>query len=104
MDSRSFRELCTDSIDAACVSRGPRKGALRTKCPPATSRAAAAWLALMYRADPHKVSVGQILFLNGECLAIYNAVIQATADVDLRGMDRDRKALESLGVWGGPSA
>jgi hypothetical protein len=84
MDSRSFREICIDAMDAACVSRGPRKGALRTKCPPATSRAAAAWLALMYRENPHVVSMGQMLFLSRDQLAIYNAICRSIADADLR--------------------
>jgi hypothetical protein len=88
MESRTLKELCIDAIAAACISRGPRRGVLRTKCPPATSRAAAAWLALMYRADPSKVNMGQILFMGDDQLAIYNAICRSMADADLRGRCR----------------
>ena len=99
MESRDLKTLCIDAIAAACVSRGKRKGCLKASCPPATSNAAIAWQALMMKANPYKVSIGQLLFMAEEQRAIYDAITDAIADVDVRGMDKDRIALEGLGAW-----
>tara|TARA_R110000787_G_scaffold229613_5_gene337173 strand:- start:2361 stop:2660 length:300 start_codon:yes stop_codon:yes gene_type:complete len=99
MESRDLKTLCVDSIDAACVSRGKRRGCLKATCPPTGSNAAAAWQALMIKANPCKVSIGQMLFMGDDQRAIYDAITAAIADVDLRGMDKDRVALEGLGAW-----
>jgi hypothetical protein len=99
MESRDLKTLCIDAIAAACVSRGKRKGCLLASCPPATSNAAIAWQALMMKANPYKVSIGQLLFMAEEQRAIYDAITDAIADVDVRGMDKDRIALEGLGAW-----
>ena len=99
MESRDLKTLCIDSIAAACISRGKRKGALKASCPPTGSNAAAAWQALMIKANPYKVSLGQILFMGDDQRAIYDAITAAIADVDVRGMYKDRVALEELGAW-----
>ena len=95
MESRDLKTLCIDSIAAACISRGKRKGALKASCPPTGSNAAA----LMIKANPYKVSRGQMLFMGDDQRAIYDAITAAIADVDVRGMDKDRVALEELGAW-----
>tara|TARA_R110000822_G_C15161318_1_gene478298 strand:- start:32 stop:286 length:255 start_codon:yes stop_codon:yes gene_type:complete len=84
MESHELKTLCIDSIAAACVSKGKRKGALKATCPPTGSNAAAA---------------RQMLFMGDDQRAIYDAITAAIADVDLRGMDKDRVALEGLGAW-----
>ena len=99
MESRDLKTLCIDAIAAACVSRGKRKGCLLASCPPATSNAAIAWQALMMKANPYKVSLGQLLFMTDEQRAMYDAIANAIANVDVRGMDKDRIALEGLGAW-----
>ena len=99
MESRDLKTLCIDAIAAACVSRGKRKGMLKAACPPMGTNAAAAWQAMMLEANPYKASIAQIMMLRGEARAIYDAIEASLKGIDLRGLDRDRVALEGLGVW-----
>jgi hypothetical protein len=99
MESRDLKTLCVEAIAAACVSRGKRKGTLKATCPPMGSNAAAAWQAMMLEANPYKASIAQIMMLRGEARAIYDAIEASLKGIDLRGLDRDRVALEGLGVW-----
>lgn len=98
MESRDLKTLCIDAIAAACVSRGKRKGCLKATCPPMGTNAAAAWQAMMLEANPYKASIAQIMMLRGEARAIYDAIEASLKGIDLRGLDRDRVALEGLGV------
>ena len=99
MESRDLKTLCVDAIAAACVSKGKRKGALKATCPPMGSNAAAAWQAMMIEANPYKASIVQIMMLRGEARAVYDGIEASLKGVDLRGLDRDRTALERLGAW-----
>jgi len=99
MESVELRDICIAAIDAAKASRGKNKGLLKATCPPMGTDAAAAWQALMGHANPYKMSIGQIMFFTDRQRAIYRAIDDALAGHDLRGLDRDRVALESLGAW-----
>jgi len=87
---------------AACIAtRGPAKGSLLKRCPPSGTPAAAAWQALMLVANPYKASIAALLFMGPNEHDVYREV-QAWADANaaaVRGLDCDRRALESLGVW-----
>jgi hypothetical protein len=99
MESVELRDICIAAIDAAKASRGKNKGLLKATCPPMGTDAAAAWQALMGYANPYKMSIGQIMFFNDRQRAIYRAIDDALAGHDVRGLDRDRIALERLGAW-----
>ncbi len=51
--------------EAVCQS-GPRKGKLKSKCPPMGTLAAAYWQGAMLVMNPFKVSVGQMIFFTPE--------------------------------------
>jgi len=99
MKSAELREICIAAIDAALVSRGKRKGALKAACPPMGTDAAAAWQALVGHANPYKMGLGHIMFFTDRQSAIYRAIDDALAGQDVRALDRDRLALEMLGAW-----
>jgi hypothetical protein len=97
--SAELREWCIAAIDGALVSRGKRKGLLKASCPDSRSDAAAAWQAMMGYANPYKMSISSILFFSDRQRCIYRAIDAALEGKDLSALDRDRLALEVLGVW-----
>lgn len=99
METYELREICIAAIDAAKATRGKNKGMLKASCPPMGTDAAAAWQALMGYANPYKISIGQIMLFSDRQRAIYRAIDDSLKGHDLRGLDRDRVALEALGAW-----
>ena len=99
MESLALRKICIAAIDASKVSRGKNKGMLKATCPPMGTDGAAAWQALMCYANPYKMSIGQIMLFTDRQRAIYRAIDDSLTGHDLRGLDRDRIALEKLGAW-----
>ena len=89
------------AYDGAIASKGRHAGKLKAKCPPMGSDAAIMWQAMQLNANPYKVSIMQIALLNKEQAAFYS-LCQAWADerkAIAPMLDRDRVALERLGVW-----
>lgn len=96
-----MRSEIVSAIDGAIATRGKNKGQLKAKCPPMHTDAAAAWQAIQMEANPYKVSMGACLFFSLRQTKIFNTVLETIRrdGIDVRGLDRDRVALESLGVW-----
>lgn len=99
MESSELRDVCIAAIDAAKVTRGKKKGMLKATCPPMGTDGAAAWQALIGYANPYKISAVQIMLFTERQRAIYRAIDDSLKGHDLRGLDRDRVALEALGAW-----
>ena len=101
VDSQLSRSEIVSAIESAISTRGKNKGQLKATCPRSDTDAAAAWQALQMEANPYKVSMGTCLFFSTRQTKIFNAVLETIRDrnIDVRGLDRDRVALESLGVW-----
>ena len=88
------------AIQACFATRGKNKGKLLAKCPPMGTPAAAAWQALALAWNPYKASIFSLMIMSDENIAIHReALIWAESNMQLRGLDRDRLALESMGVW-----
>jgi hypothetical protein len=96
-----IREVVYKAVNGAIATRGKNKGQLKAKCPPMNTDAAAAWQAIQMQANPYKVSMGACLFFNLRQTKIFNAVLETIQEknIDVRGLDRDRVALEELGAW-----
>ena len=98
-------ERIEKAFRAAFATKGKNAGRLLTKCPLSTTDAAAAWQACMMHANPYKVGIMTTVLFSSEQREIYdwvyNALEAAIAQgaIDIRRIDRDRFALESLGVW-----
>ena len=88
---------------AACyATRGRHKGQLLAKCPRSDTLAAAAWQGAMIVCNPYKASIAACLFMNEEQRAIREEVYQhfnALPHDHMILAQRDREALETLGVW-----
>ena len=91
-----------EALALAYATRGKNRGQLLAKCPPTGSLAAAAWQGAMLSCNPYKASIGALLFMSPEQRAIRDEVL-AHFDAlprEFRIMaQRDREALERLGVW-----
>ena len=85
----------------ALVSRGAKKGMLKAKCPPMDTPEAAAWQAMMAFANPYKLGIAHMLFMGEDNRAIYDEVSAWCESLPSihKALDRDRMALEKLGVW-----
>lgn len=96
-----MRSEIVSAINGAIATRGKNKDQLKAKCPPMHTDAAAAWQAIQMEANPFKVSMSACLFFNLRQTKIFNAVLETIREkgIDVRGLDRDRVALESIGAW-----
>lgn len=89
------------AYDGAIASKGRHAGKLKAKCPPMGTDAAIMWQAMQMNANPYKVSIMQIAILDKEQSAFYG-LCQVWADerkTIAPMLDRDRVALDKLGVW-----
>jgi hypothetical protein len=90
------------ALTLAYATRGPNRGQLLAKCPKSETLAAAAWQGAMLSCNPYKASIGAMLFMNAEQREVRDEVL-AHFDAlprEYRIMaQRDREALERLGVW-----
>jgi hypothetical protein len=93
------QERISAAIAGALVSRGRAKGRLKASCPAMGTDAAAAWQALTMQANPYKIGLGHLIFMPAEQRELFEAIKAGAERLDIRGIDRDRVALESLGVW-----
>jgi hypothetical protein len=85
----------------AIASKGKHAGKLKAKCPPMGTDGAIMWQAVQMNANPYKVSIMQIALLDSAAQAFY-CECQQWADerkAIAPMLDRDRVALERLGVW-----
>ena len=91
-----------NALNDAIAQRGKNKGQLKAKCPPMGTDGAIMWQALMMHANPYKVSIFAVVMASaGRSDPFYQACVefaQERASV-LPRLDRDRVALERLGVW-----
>lgn len=89
-----------EALKACLVTKGKNKGALLKQAPPMATLAYAAWQGAMINANPYKASIAGLMFLSPEQWLIYNEINALfEAMPSLRFLDRDRAALEKLGVW-----
>jgi hypothetical protein len=88
------------AIQACFATRGKNKGHILAQCPKSNTLESAAWQAMMLAWNPYKASIFALLTMNDEQRAIHKEVLTwAESNMQLRGLDRDRLALESLGAW-----
>lgn len=88
------------AIRACFVTRGKSKGKLLKQSPPLETDAYAAWQAMVFAWNPYKASIIGLMLLSSKQREVYTRVrIWADENPQLRGLDRDRLALETLGAW-----
>jgi hypothetical protein len=98
----ALSENARAALTLAYASKGRNRGQLLARCPKANTLAAAAWQGAMLACNPYKASIGAMLFMSEEQRLIRDEVL-AHFDALPREYkilaQRDREALETLGVW-----
>ena len=95
-------DTAAKAIYDAVAHRGASKGMFKAAAPPSRTLAYAAWQAAMMSINPFKVSIGGLMFMSAEQRAVYDEVLALFDRITpaiKNGLDRDRKTIESLGVW-----
>jgi hypothetical protein len=98
----ALSETAKAALAACFATRGKHKGKLLAKCPLSTTPAAAAWQGAMAVVNPYKLGIGTLLFMTDAQRAIFEEVeahFKSMPRDYANGSDRDREALERLGVW-----
>ena len=88
---------------AACyATRGKHRGQLLARCPRSDTLAAAAWQGAMLVCNPYRASIASLLFMSAEQKAVRDEIVAHFEAMprDYRIIaERNREALEALGVW-----
>jgi len=90
------------ALAKAYATRGKHRGQLLAKCPRSDTLAAAAWQGAMMACNPYQVSIGACLFFNDAQRAVFEEIknhFDALPHAYRVMAQRDREALERLGVW-----
>ncbi len=86
----------------AYASKGKHRGQLLKRCPPSQTLAAAAWQGAMIVCNPYQVSIGTIMFMSPVQRELFEEVKAHFESLPREYQimaQRDRDALERLGVW-----
>ena len=88
------------ALRGAFVSRGANRGQLLANAPK-DKRARMAWTGAQMVCNPYKVSICALMFASQEEKAIFDEVERFLESLGpiAKTLDRDRLALERLGVW-----
>jgi hypothetical protein len=95
-------ETAKTALAQCYAARGPHKGQLLARCPNSRTLAAAAWQGAMIVCNPYRVSIGAMLFMTDEQRAVREEItahFERLPKDHLILAERNREALESLGVW-----
>ena len=87
------------ALQSATVTRGAKKGLLLARPPKADSLAYAAWQAAVMACNPYKASIFGLIMMTAEQRAVYDELLNLFDTLGVRNLDRDRNALERMGVW-----
>lgn len=71
--------MINEAHRAAVAQSGPRKGKLKSQCPPMGTLAAAYWQGAMMAFNPHKVSIARLIFMSAEEREMFD-LVRASAD------------------------
>jgi hypothetical protein len=90
------------ALAQAYTTRGKNRGQLLARCPRSNTLAAAAWQGAMAVCNPYKMGIGTIIFFTASQREIYQEVLAHFEILPREHVvlaQRDREALECLGVW-----
>jgi hypothetical protein len=98
----TLSETAKTALAQCYATRGKHKGQLLSRCPPSQTLAAAAWQGAMLVCNPYRCSIGACLFMTAEQRAVRDEIIahfESLPKAYLIMAERNREALEELGVW-----
>jgi len=91
-----------NALAGAYATRGKHRGQLLARCPRSETLAAAAWQGAMLVVNPYRASIGAMLFMTAEQKAVRDEIVAHFEALPREYQilaQRDREALERLGVW-----
>jgi hypothetical protein len=106
--TQMLSDRAKDAIKSALAKKGPRQGLLLSSAPKGDSDAFAAWSALMIYCNPYKVGLANLMMmefhpeqkaLHKEVESWFLSLPENTRKGLIVGLDKDRLALQTLGVW-----
>lgn len=95
-------DTAREALRACYATRGKHRGQLLARCPRSDTLAAAAWQGAMLVCNPYRASIGAMLFMSPKQKAVRDEVLAHFESLPRDYMilaQRDREALEALGVW-----
>jgi hypothetical protein len=95
-------EQSKQALAQCYATRGAHKGQLLARCPRSETLAAAAWQGAMLVCNPFKASIAAMLFMSPEQRVVRDEVLawfESLPKAVQIAAQRDRAALERLGVW-----
>jgi hypothetical protein len=95
-------DAARNALAQCYATRGKHRGQLLARCPRSETLAAAAWQGAMLVCNPYKAGIATMLFMSTEQRAIMQEVtvhFESMPREYLIMAQRDREALEALGVW-----
>ena len=92
-------DTAAHALKDAVATRGKSKGLLLAKAPPSNTLAYAAWQGAMLCCNPFKASITGFMFMTAEQRAVYDEIVAIFDGLGIKSLDRDRNALDRLGVW-----
>lgn len=103
----ALSQIAREALRACYATRGKHRGQLLARCPAsfgpkAQPMAAAAWQGAMLVCNPYKAGIATMLFMTEaqrEVMREVTAHFEAMPRAYRNMADRDREALEALGVW-----
>jgi len=91
-----------EALTLAYATRGKNKGQLLARAPASNTLAYAAWQGAVLSCNPYLASIGGMLFMTAEQKEIreeVTAFFDALPRSERIAAERNRSALEKLGVW-----
>jgi hypothetical protein len=98
----TLSDTARNALAQCYATRGKHRGQLLARCPRSNTLAAAAWQGAMLVCNPYRASIGALLFMTPEQRAVRDEVLahfESLPKAYLVMAERNREALESLGVW-----
>lgn len=95
-------DIAREALAQCYVTRGKHKGQLLARCPKGNTLAAAAWQGAMMLCNPYRASICAMMFMTPEQKAVreeISAHFDAMPHAYRIMAERNREALEALGVW-----
>jgi hypothetical protein len=100
--TQSLSPAARIALDSAIATKGKNKGMLKAAAPDSRTMGYAAWQGAMLSVNAYKASIAGMIFMSPEQKTIMAEVrdyFDAMPKTERIRFDRDRRSLESLGVW-----
>ena len=92
----TLKQKVEQGLNDALVSRGKRKGKLKSQCPPVDTYGAAVWQAIQGYCNPYKVGIAHCMFMSDDKREVYDYINNAGNYVDLSTYGDDAEFMKII--------